>query len=235
MHASVVTLFPELFRPFLASGVFGRGVEQGLVRVDLIDLRDLGEGPHRVVDDRPFGGGPGMVLLAEPFVQAAERARAGHPAGVRTLLLTPQGRRFDQALAGELARHAPGFVLLCARYEGVDERAVEVLAPEEVSLGDFVLSGGEAAALVMLDAVARLVPGVLGDARSPKEDSFGEGGGPLDHPHYTRPALWRERAVPEVLRGGNHAAIERWRREAALTRTRARRPDLLPPRPPGKV
>jgi tRNA (guanine37-N1)-methyltransferase len=227
VHASVVTLFPDLLRPLLETGVFGRGVERGLLRVDLIDLRAFGEGPHRVVDDRPFGGGPGMVLLAEPFVQAAERARAGHAPGARLLLLSPQGRRFDQALARELAAHAPGFVLLCARYEGVDERAVQELAPEEVSLGDFVLSGGEPAALAILDAVARLVPGVLGDEQSPLQDSFGPGGG-LDHPHYTRPAVWRERAVPEVLRGGNHAAIERWRREQALQRTRARRPDLLP-------
>lgn len=229
MHATVVTLFPGLFGPFLTSGVLGRAVQDGLLRIDLHDLRPYGEGVHRQVDDRPFGGGPGMVLMAEPFTRAAEDARAAHAPGARLLLLTPQGRRFDQALAGELAAHAPGFVLLCARYEGVDERAVEALAPEELSLGDFVLSGGEAAALVILDAVARLVPGVLGDARSPQQDSFGAGGGPLDHPHYTRPAVWRGRPVPEVLRGGNHAAIERWRREQALARTRARRPDLLPP------
>lgn len=223
----MVTLLPEMFRPLLETGVFGRGVERGLLRVDLVDLRELGEGPHRVVDDRPFGGGPGMVLLPEPFVQAAERARAGHAPGVRTLLLTPQGRRFDQALARELATHAPGFVLLCARYEGVDERAVEHLAPEEVSLGDFVLSGGEPAALAMLDAVGRLVPGVLGDEQSPLADSFGAGRGWLDHPHYTRPAVWRGVPVPDVLRGGNHAAIERWREEQARVRTAARRPDLL--------
>ncbi len=227
MHATVVTLFPGLFRPFLEASILGRAVEAGLVRVGLIDLRAYGEGPHRVVDDRPFGGGPGMVLMAEPLTRAATDALAQHPPGARLLLLTPQGRRLDQRLAGELAAHAPGFVLLCARYEGVDERAVEALSPEELSLGDFVLSGGEPAALAVLDAAARLVPGVVGDERSPREDSFGEGGGPLDHPHYTRPAVWRERPVPEVLRGGNHAAIARWRREQALARTRARRPDLL--------
>ncbi|MFM8387505.1 MAG: tRNA (guanosine(37)-N1)-methyltransferase TrmD [Planctomycetia bacterium] len=227
MRATVVTLLPEMFRPLLETGVIGRGVERGLLRVDLVDLRDLGEGPHRVVDDRPFGGGPGMVLLAEPFVQAAEKARAGHPPGARTLLLTPQGRRFDQAFARELATHAPGFVLLCARYEGVDERAVEHLAPEEVSLGDFVLSGGEPAALAILDAVGRLVPGVLGDEQSPLADSFGEGRGWLDHAHYTRPAVWRGRPVPEVLRGGNHAAIQLWREQQARERTAQRRPDLL--------
>lgn len=227
MHATVVTLFPELFGPFLAASILGRAVGQGLVRVGFVDLRTFGEGPHRVVDDRPFGGGPGMVLMAEPFVQAAEAARALHVGGARLLYLTPQGRRFDQRMALELATHAPGFVLLCARYEGVDERAIEALQPEEVSLGDFVLSGGEPAALAILDAVARLVPGVVGDERSPREDSFGQGGGPLDHPHYTRPAAWRGQGVPEVLRGGNHAAIAAWRRERALERTRARRPDLL--------
>jgi tRNA (guanine37-N1)-methyltransferase len=227
VHASVVTLFPELFRPFLATSLLGRAVENGLVRIDLVDLRTFGEGPHRVVDDRPFGGGPGMVLMAEPFARAAEHARASHAPGARLLLLTPQGRRFDQRLAGELAASPAGFVLLCGRYEGVDERAVEALRPEELSLGDFVLSGGEPAAIAILDAVARLVPGVVGDERSPREDSFGTGGGPLDHPHYTRPAAWRGLEVPEVLRGGNHAAIARWRREEALARTRARRPDLL--------
>jgi tRNA (guanine37-N1)-methyltransferase len=232
VHATVVTLFPELFGPFLATSLLGRAVAKGLVRIALVDLRTFGEGPHRVVDDRPFGGGPGMVLMAEPFARAAEQARAGHAPGARLLLLTPQGRRFDQRLAGELAAAPAGFVLLCARYEGVDERAVEALEPEEISLGDFVLSGGEPAAIAILDAVARLVPGVVGDERSPKEDSFGAGGGPLDHPHYTRPAAWRGLEVPEVLRGGNHAAIAKWRREQALARTHARRPDLLPPAPP---
>src|SRR5688572_12289 len=228
VHATVVTLFPDLFRPFLSTSLLGRAVAKGLVRIDLVDLRTFGEGPHRVVDDRPFGGGPGMVLMAEPFAQAAAQALAAHAPGARLLLLTPQGRRFDQRLAGELAAAPSGFVLLCARYEGVDERAVEALRPEEVSLGDYVLSGGETAALAVLDAAARLVPGVVGDERSPKEDSFGEGGGILDHPHYTRPAVWRDLAVPEVLRNGNHAAIARWRLEQARTRTRARRPDLLP-------
>jgi tRNA (guanine37-N1)-methyltransferase len=229
VHASVVTLFPELFGPFLTSSLVGRAVRAGLVRVDLVDLRTFGEGPHRVVDDRPFGGGPGMVLMAEPFAQAAGKALAAHPPGARLILLTPQGRRFDQRLAGELAAAPAGFVLLCARYEGVDERAVSALGPEEVSLGDFVLSGGEVAALAVLDAAARLVPGVVGDERSPKEDSFGEaGGGILDHPHFTRPAVWRGLPVPEVLRQGNHAAIARWRAEQARARTRARRPDLLP-------
>lgn len=227
MHASVVTLFPELFEPFLRQTVVGRAAETGRIRIDLVDMRAHGEGKHRVVDDRPFGGGPGMVLLAEPVVQAVEAARGAHGAGVRTIFLSPQGRRFDQALAEELAGAEDGFVLLCGRYEGIDERALEVLEPEEVSLGDFVLSGGETAALAMLDAIARLVPGVLGHEDSAKEDSFSGPEGLLDHPHYTRPATWRGRAVPEVLLSGNHAAIAAWRAAQARARTQERRPDLL--------
>jgi tRNA (guanine37-N1)-methyltransferase len=227
MHASVVTLFPELFEPFLHQTVLGRAVEAGLIRVDRIELRAFGEGNHRMVDDRPFGGGPGMVLRAEPVVQAIEAAQAGHGPAVRTIIMSPQGRPFDQALAQELADSPDGFILVCGRYEGIDERALDVLQPEEVSLGDFVLSGGEAAAIAMLDATARLVPGVLGHADSSKEDSFSGPDGVLDHPHYTRPAVWRGLAVPEVLLGGNHGAIRAWRRAQALARTAARRPDLL--------
>ena len=227
MHASVVTLFPALFGPWLEASVVGRAVAAGRIRVDLVDLRTFGEGRHRVVDDRPFGGGPGMVLMAEPVVQAAEAARAAHGPAVRTFLLTPQGRCFDQRLAEELAAAPDGFVLLAGRYEGIDERAIEVLAPEELSVGDFVLSGGEAAALVVLDAVARLVPGVLGHEDSASEDSFSGAERHLDHPHYTRPARWRGRDVPPVLLTGDHGAIAAWRRAQRLERTGRRRPDLL--------
>ena len=227
MHATVVTLFPELFEPFLRQTVVGRAAETGRIRIELVAMRDHGEGKHRVVDDRPFGGGPGMVLLAEPVVQAVEAARAAHGPAVRTIFLSPQGRRFDQALAQELAEADDGFVLLCGRYEGIDERALEVLQPEEVSLGDFVLSGGETAALAMLDATARLVPGVLGHEDSAKEDSFSGPEGLLDHAHYTRPATWRGLGVPEVLLSGNHAAIAHWRAAQARARTAERRPDLL--------
>jgi tRNA (guanine37-N1)-methyltransferase len=226
VHASVVTLFPGLLEAYLATSVIGRAVAAGLVRVDVVDLRGYGEGPHRVVDDRPFGGGPGMVLMAEPVIRAVEDARAALPPGARTVLLTPEGRRLDQALAASYAA-APGLVLLCGRYEGIDERARLVLAPEEVSVGDYVLSGGEVAAMVVLDATLRLVPGVLGHEESPREDSFSGPEGLLDHPHYTRPAVVRGLGVPEVLRGGDHAAIARWRREEAVRRTRERRPDLL--------
>lgn len=234
MHVSIVTLFPELFGPYLEATVLGRAVQNGLVRVDRVPLREYGEGRHRMVDDRPFGGGPGMVLLAEPVVQAVETARKAHGPAVRTILLSPQGRRFDHALAHELATAPDGFVLLCGRYEGIDERAIEHLAPEEVSLGDFVLSGGEAAALAIVDATARLVPGVLGHAQSSQEDSFAGPEGLLDHPHYTRPAVWRGVPTPEILLSGDHGAIARWRHEQALARTRERRPDLLGD-PPAKI
>src|SRR5262245_1607364 len=238
MHATVVTLFPALFQPLLEQSVFGRAVRRGLLRVEFVDLREFGEGRHRQVDDRPFGGGPGMVLMAEPVIRAVSAARARHPQGCRTLYLSPQGRRLDQALVRELAA-TPGLVLLCGRYEGIDERALEVIAPEEISIGDYVLSGGELPAMVLLDAVARLRPGVLGDARSGDQDSFGAGDGLLDHPHYTRPLTVRGLTVPDVLRTGDHGRIAAWRRDQAIDRTRRRRPDLLagttPPadRPPG--
>ncbi|MDJ0976105.1 MAG: tRNA (guanosine(37)-N1)-methyltransferase TrmD [Planctomycetota bacterium] len=233
MHVSIITLFPELFEPYLTATVLGRAVQAGRLRVDLVPLRAYGEGRHQIIDDRPFGGGPGMVLMAEPVIRCVEATRAEHGPGVRTLLLTPQGRRFDQPFAEALATHEDGFILLCGRYEGIDERAIEILQPEELSVGDYVLSGGEAGAMVVLDATARLVPGVLGDERSPKEDSFSGADRILDHPHYTRPLDVRGLGVPEVLRSGNHAEIARWRRARALERTRARRPDLLTDAPEG--
>jgi tRNA (guanine37-N1)-methyltransferase len=227
VHATVVTLFPALLEAYLATSVIARGIRAGHLHVDLVDLRRFGEGPHRVVDDRPFGGGPGMVLMAEPVLKAVEAARAGHGPQVRTLVLSPQGRRLTQPLAEELSRAPDGFVLVCGRYEGIDERALEILEPEEISIGDYVLSGGEVAAMVVVDAAARLVPGVLGHEDSSREDSFAGERGLLDHPHYTRPAVVRGLAVPEILLGGNHEAVRRWREAQALARTRERRPDLL--------
>jgi tRNA (guanine37-N1)-methyltransferase len=226
VHATVITLFPDLFEGLLGQSVFGRAVRRGLIRVDFVNLREFGEGRHRVVDDRPFGGGPGMVLMAEPVLKAVEAAVARHPRGARLVYLTPQGRRLDQPRVREYAG-AVDLVLLCGRYEGIDERAIEILRPEEVSIGDYVLSGGELAAMVLLDAVARLRPGVLGDARSPAEDSFGAAEGLLDHPHFTRPLEVRGLGVPPVLRSGDHGAIAAWRRQQALDRTASRRPDLL--------
>jgi tRNA (guanine37-N1)-methyltransferase len=223
----VVTLFASEVRAALAMGVVGRALERGLARVATEDPRTLTTDVHGTVDDRSYGGGPGMVLKVEPLAGAIERAAARLPAGSPTILLSAQGRRFDQAAARRLAA-LPGFVLVAGRYEGVDERLVEELVDEELSIGDYVLSGGELAALVVIDAVVRLLPGVLGAAESAEQESFGESPGPLlDWPHYTRPEEWRGRRVPEVLRSGNHAAIRRWRLKEALGRTAERRPELL--------
>lgn len=208
----------------MQDGVLGRARARGLLDLQVHDLRGFTTDRHRVVDDTPFGGGPGMVLKPEPLFRAVEAIEAtrGRPDAV--LLPSPQGRRFTQAVAREYSRHAH-LVLLCGRYEGVDERVSTRLATEEVSIGDYVLSGGELAALVVVDAVARLVPGVVGDAESVVQDSFTRG--LLDHPHYTRPASFRGQDVPEVLLSGHHGEIDRWRRQQALRRTYERRPDLL--------
>ncbi len=207
----VLTLFPALFDGFLGESILSRAIERGLVRVDRRDIRDWAVGKHRQVDDRPFGGGPGMVLMAPPVVAAVEAVRAEAETPGRLIALTPQGRRLDQAFVTELALE-PRLVLLCGRYEGFDERIIEALRPEGLSVGDYVLSGGEVAAMVVIDAVMRLVPGVLGDAGSAVDESFGPDGG-LEYPQYTRPREFRGRAVPEILLSGDHAAIARWRRE----------------------
>ena len=215
MHTALVTLFPDLIAPWLEQGVVGKAVQAGHLRVDIVDLRTFGEGSYRQVDDRPFGGGPGMVLMAEPLMRAVESAQQGFDAPAEVVLLTPQGQVFDHGTARSWGEGPRGRILICGRYEGIDQRVIDALAPTWCSLGDFVLSGGELAALAMLDAAARWVPGVLGNALSASQDSF-EGDGHLDHPHYTRPALWRGEAVPEVLLSGNHAAVDAWRAEGPL-------------------
>jgi tRNA (guanine37-N1)-methyltransferase len=224
MRVDIVTIFPALVESALSEGVVARARARGLVDIRVHDLRAHTDDRHRTVDDVPFGGGPGMVMKAEPFFRAvaAITADAGAPSAV--VLVTPQGRRFTQAEAVRLSR-LERVVLLCGRYEGVDERVTEAVATEEISIGDYVLTGGELPALVVLDAIARLVPGVVGDAASVAQDSFE--GGWLDHPHYTRPAEWRGRTVPEVLLSGHHGAIEQWRHAQRVARTRARRPDLV--------
>ncbi len=229
MTFDIVTIFPAMIEAGLAEGVVGRARTRGVLDIAVHDLRAFTTDRHHVVDDVPFGGGPGMVMKAEPFHEAVEAIRARRGAAGLVVMTSPAGRRFDQAAAERMAR-LHGVTWLCGRYEGVDERVVEAVGAEEWSIGDYVLSGGELPALVMLDAIARLVPGVVGDERSVTNDSFSTG--QLDFPHYTRPAVWRGRAVPEVLVSGHHGAIERWRREAAGARTRARRPDLVngPPR-----
>ncbi|RPJ15680.1 MAG: tRNA (guanosine(37)-N1)-methyltransferase TrmD [Actinobacteria bacterium] len=222
MRIDVVTIFPGIFESPLRESLLGRAIRAGLVDVRVHDLRDAAADKHRQVDDESYGGGPGMVMKPEPVFAAVEGLGAG---ARRTLLLSPAGRRLDQALVRELAAE-PWLVLICGRYEGVDERVVEGLPAEEVSIGDYVVAGGEVPALVVLEAVTRLVPGVIGREESHEQDSFGHDG-LLDHPHYTRPAEFRGMRVPQTLLSGNHAEIERWRREAALEKTRRNRPDLL--------
>ncbi|HXF72656.1 MAG TPA: tRNA (guanosine(37)-N1)-methyltransferase TrmD [Actinomycetota bacterium] len=221
MRIDVLTIFPEIFDSPLRASLLGKAIAAGLVDVRVHDIRAHATDRHRKVDDEPYGGGPGMVMKPEPIFAAVE---ALGPGPTRIVLLSPAGRRLDQALVRELARE-PWIVLICGRYEGVDERVVEGLGAEEVSIGDYVLSGGELPALVVIEAVARLVPGVVGKEESLARESFEEG--LLDHPHYTRPAEFRGMRVPEVLLSGDHAAIERWRREAAREKTRRNRPDLL--------
>lgn len=216
--ARVITLFPEAFPGTLGLSLTGKALDLGLWRLDAIDLRQFGIGKHRNVDDTPAGGGAGMVLRAD-VVDAALRAAAGLP----VVYLSPRGRRFDQAMARDWAA-GPGITLLCGRFEGVDQRVLDHHNIAEVSLGDFVLTGGEIAAQAMLDATVRLLPGVLGNAESAVEESFSDG--LLEHPQYTRPALWEGREIPAVLQSGNHAEIAKWRRAEAERITRDRRPDL---------
>jgi tRNA (guanine37-N1)-methyltransferase len=224
MNIDVVTIFPDAFAPLEVS-VIGRARERGLLEVRLWDLRDFTADRHRQVDDAPYGGGAGMVMKVEPFFAAVEaiQAHRGGPAS-RVILTSPQGRPLTQDLARALARDAH-LILLCGHYEGVDERVREGLAAEEVSIGDYVLTGGELAAMVIIEAAARFIPGVVGDAASVEADSFVEG--LLDFPHYTRPPEFRGMRVPEVLLSGHHEAIRRWRRAQRLQRTLERRPDLL--------
>ncbi len=224
MRFDVVTIFPEVFPGPLGVGVIGRGLERGLLELHVHDLRDHATGRHRQVDDAAFGGHPGMVLKPEPLVRAVRRVRADVPA-IRALLLSPQGRVLDQRVARELAAE-PALLLVCGRYQGVDERARAEIG-EELSVGDYVLSGGEIAALAVVDAVGRLVPGVVGSPESLSAESFSEASGRLEAPLYTRPAEFEGQAVPEVLRSGHHAAIAAWRLRESEAATRRRRPDLL--------
>lgn len=218
----VLTLFPEIFPSYLGQSLLRRAIEVGLVQVHRHDIRNWAEGPHRKVDDRPFGGGPGMVLMPGPVIDCVEEVQRQAAQPGLLVMLSPQGKRLDQALVERLAEE-PRILLLCGRYEGFDERVRQLLQPMEVSLGDFVLNGGEVAAMVVIDAVVRLVPGVLGDERSSAEDSFSGDERLLDHPHYTRPRVYRGLEVPPVLLSGDHAEIARWRREQRERHTEQRR------------
>lgn len=231
MRFDVITLFPELFAPFLLSGVTRRAYESGQVDVKLWNPRDFADGNYRRVDDRPFGGGPGMVMMAEPLALCLEAARAGRAAAgsgpAPTVLFSPVGEALNHAAVERWSASA-GAVLICGRYEGLDQRFIDTHIDVQISLGDFVLSGGEIAAMALLDAVARLQPGVLNDEGSHQMDSFNPLlDGLLDCPHYTRPEVWREKGVPPVLMSGNHANIERWRREQRLALTQSKRPELV--------
>ena len=230
LRFDIITIFPEFFREVIDCGILRRARNAGLVEIMAHDLRQWTTDKHHVVDDRPFGGGDGMILKPEPIFAAVEALTgAGRkedlPPQTRVVLLSPQGQAFSQAMAQELSEHTSRVVLLCGRYEGVDERVADALITDEISIGDYVLSGGEPAAAVVIDAIVRLLPGALGSETSAVFESFSEG--LLDHPQYTRPPDFRGMKVPDVLLSGNHAQIERWRREAAIAKTRRNRPDLL--------
>lgn len=222
MKFDVLTLFPEIFSSYLQVGILGRAITKGLLEVALTNIRDFAKGPHKMVDDRPFGGGAGMVMKPEPIFRAVESVPRLEEAPV--VLFTPQGRPFDQTLAWELST-CKQLILICGRYEGVDERIRLTCVDMELSIGDYVLNGGELAAMVVIEAISRLIPGVLGSEGSSLDDSFEDG--LLEYPHYTRPRVFQGHEVPEVLLSGDHEKIRRWRRQESLKRTRAKRADLL--------
>jgi tRNA (guanine37-N1)-methyltransferase len=224
MKCDVITIFPEIFHAYFSEGVIGKALNRKLIEARVHDLRDYTTDKHRTVDDYPYGGGAGMVMKPEPFFDAVETA-CPERAGRRVIMLSPAGIKFDQNIAEELSGETRRQVFLCGRYEAIDERVKIALVDDEISIGDYILTGGELAALVIIDTVARLIPGVLGDERSAEEDSFSSG--ILDYPHYTRPPVFRDMPVPEVLLSGNHRGIWLWRRKEALRRTLERRPELL--------
>ncbi len=227
MRFDIVTLFPAIFDGYLTQSLLDKAIKRELTSVCLHDLRDWAtDSPHKKVDDRPFGGGPGMLIQVHTTVQCVEAVEAMDPRPAKRILLTPQGKRLDQRLAEELAS-CPRLLILCGRYEGFDQRVVDILQPEEISIGDFVLNGGEVAAMVMIDSIVRLLPGVLGDEFSSFDDSFSRGNRMLEFPQYTRPRSFRGWDVPEVLLSGDHEKIAQWRQEQIRIRTAARRDDLL--------
>jgi tRNA (guanine37-N1)-methyltransferase len=226
MRFDVLTLFPELFSGYLGQSLLKKAIDRQIVDVQLHDIRRWAHGKHLKVDDRPFGGGPGMVLMVEPVVECVEAVRAEHPEAGHLIMLTPQGKTLNQRVVEQLATHQR-LILLCGRYEGFDQRVTDILQPEELSIGDFVLNGGEVAAMVVIEAVIRLIPGFLGDEESSIQDSFSTGNRWLECPQYTRPREFRGHEVPEVLLSGDHEKIAAWRKEQSYLKTRQRREDLL--------
>lgn len=227
MRFDIVTLFPTIFDGYVSQGLIEKAITRKLIEIYRHNLRDWApQSVHRPVDDKPFGGGPGMLIQVEPTVTCVESVEKYDPRPMRKILLTPRGKQFDQRMAEDLASSSR-VSLICGRYEGFDQRVIDILEPEEVSIGDFVLNGGEAAAMVIIDAVARLIPGMLGDRQSNIDDSFSQGNRQLEFPQYTRPREFRGHKVPEVLLEGDHAAIAKWREQQSLQITRERRSDLL--------
>ena len=227
MRFDIITLFPSIFDGYLTQGLLAKAIQRDLVQIEQHNLRDWApETPHRPVDDKPFGGGPGMLIQVEPTVNCVEAVQAMDSKPARRVLLTPQGKTLNQPMAENFAT-SERIIVLCGRYEGFDQRVVDILQPEEISIGDFVLNGGEVAAMVLIDAVVRLLPGVLGDEQSKLDDSFSRGNRILEFPQYTRPREFRGHTVPDVLLGGNHGAIAKWRAEQSQLRTQERRSDLL--------
>jgi tRNA (guanine37-N1)-methyltransferase len=224
MKFDIITIFPEIFQAYFSAGILKKAVQRELIRINVYNLRDYTEDKHRTVDDYPYGGGAGMVMKPEPFFSAVE-AVCPEKAERRVIMLSPAGKIFEQKMAEELSLEKKGLLFLCGRYEAIDERVRTALVDDEISIGDYILTGGELAALVIIDAIARLIPDVLGDEHSAEEDSFSSG--ILDYTHYTRPPVFRDMVVPDVLLSGNHRDIWLWRRKEALRRTLERRPDLL--------
>ena len=226
MHFDVLTLFPEIFSGYVSQSLLSKAIESGLVQIDLHDIRDWTLDKHQRVDDRPYGGGPGMVMQVEPVVECVEAVQKTGESPGNLIMLTPTGKPLNQRLVEELVQR-PRHILLCGRYEGFDQRVVDILNPLEISIGDYILNGGEVGAMALIDSMIRLVPGVLGDEQSSQDDSFSSGNRLLEFPHYTRPRDFRGHTVPEVLLSGDHGEIAQWRQEQSLQRTRERREDLL--------
>lgn len=228
MRFDVLTLFPDMFPGYLSQSILNKSIERGLVEIHVHNIRDWATGKHKKIDDTPYGGGPGMVLMVEPVVNCVRDVQKMADDPGQVIMLTPQGKRLNQPLVEELAVE-PRMIVLCGRYEGFDQRVIDILKPTELSIGDYILNGGEVAAMVLVDSLVRMVPGVLGDELSSWDDSFSRGNRMLEYPQYTRPRDFEDHAVPEVLLGGNHPAIESWRKQKSLENTKLKRSDLLDP------
>ena len=227
MRFDVLTLFPDIFPGYLSQSILNKAIERGLVEIHVHNMRDWATGKHHKIDDTPYGGGPGMILMVDPVVNCVRDVQALAPEPGTVIMLTPQGQRLNQPLVEDFAEHHQRMIVLCGRYEGFDQRVIDILNPMEVSIGDYILNGGEVAAMVLVDSLVRMVPGVLGDELSSWDDSFSRGNRMLEYPQYTRPRDFEGHAVPEILLGGNHPEIERWRAAKSLEQTKNRRQDLL--------